>query len=539
MPNDAPNAMGSWSAGEEPARFDDEALVAACERARESVHVVRDGDDGAIGVAFGGTATPGGNGRVRWLATLPAIYPEWLGDRSFNEVHRVRFPYIAGEMANGIATPALVVAMARGGMLGFYGAAGLSFERVSQGLDEIERALAGTNLPWGANLIHSPNEPDLEHRVATMFLERGVERVCCSAYMALTKSVVKYAVAGLALDASGALVRNTHVFAKISRPEVAKHFLAPAPRDMVSALVAAGELTELQAELSARVPIAEDITVEADSGGHTDNRPLVAMLPTIQRLVLEMSREHRYARPIRVGAAGGLGVPSSVAAAFSLGAAYVLTGSVNQSAVEAGLSVAAKKMLAIAGIADVVMAPAADMFELGVNVQVLRRGTMFAVRGKKLYELYQSHKSMEDIPASDRATIEAQIFKMPLEAVWEECRKFFSKRDPREIERAEREPKHRMALVFRWYLGKASRWAIDGDTDRTLDYQVWCGPAMGAFNEWVRGTFLEAPENRSAVQIARNLLEGAAAVTRAQQLRTFGAPMPASAFEWRARPLDE
>ena len=36
--------------------------------------------------------------------------------------------------------------------------------------------------------------------------------------------------------------------------------------------------------------------------------------------------DYGYARPIRVGAAGGLGTPESVASAFALGAAYVLTG---------------------------------------------------------------------------------------------------------------------------------------------------------------------------------------------------------------------
>jgi hypothetical protein len=94
-----------------------------------------------------------------------------------------------------------------------------------------------------------------------------------------------------------------------------------------------------------------------------------------------------------------------------------------------------------------------------------------------------------------------------------------------------------MALVFRWYLGLSSKWAIAGDPDRRLDYQIWCGPAMGAFNAWTRGSFLEAPEARSAPQIARNLLEGAAVITRAQQLRSYGVAMPAAAFRFSPRPL--
>jgi len=39
------------------------------------------------------------------------------------------------------------------------------------------------------------------------------------------------------------------------------------------------------------------------------------------------------------------------------------------------------------------------------------------------------------------------------------------------------------------------------------------------------------------VQIALNLLEGAAIVTRAQQIRTFSVPVPAGAFEARPRRL--
>ena len=39
------------------------------------------------------------------------------------------------------------------------------------------------------------------------------------------------------------------------------------------------KITAEQAELARTVPMADDITVEADSGGHTDNRPLICMIP--------------------------------------------------------------------------------------------------------------------------------------------------------------------------------------------------------------------------------------------------------------------
>jgi hypothetical protein len=55
-----------------------------------------------------------------------------------------------------------------------------------------------------------------------------------------------------------------------------------------------------------------------------------------------------------------------------------------------------------------------------------------------------------------------------------------------------------------------------------MDYQIWCGPSMGAFNQWVKGTFLEPPENRRIVTVGMNLLYGAAVATRINWLKNQG-----------------
>jgi len=39
------------------------------------------------------------------------------------------------------------------------------------------------------------------------------------------------------------------------------------------------------------------------------------------------------------------------------------------------------------------------------------------------------------------------------------------------------------------------------------------------------------------LQIALDLMEGAAVITRAQQLRSHGVPVPAAALDFRPRPL--
>ncbi len=492
---------------------------------------------GAVGVSLAGEfASPAAADAWPVRGLLAPLYPEWLGDRSFAAAHGVRFPYVSGAMANGIATTRLVSAMGRAGFLGFFGAAGLAYPRVERAVEALRREL-GAQRPWGCNLIHSPHEPALEEAVADLYIRAGVRRVSAAAYMRLTPAIVRYACSGLRVDQAGDITRPRAVFAKVSRPEVARRFLEPAPAKIVAGLVARGLLSAEEANLARHVPVAEDITVESDSGGHTDNRPLAALLPGVLALRDEIARARGYRRHVRVGAAGGLGTPSAVAAAFSLGAAYVLTGSVNQACVESGLHERGRAMLARAGLADVIMAPAADMFELGVDVQVLRRGTMFGVRARKLYELYRAHERWEEIPAEERARVERQLLRCSYAEAWDATKAFWRERDATQIERGEADPRHQLALVFRSYLGRSSRWAIDGEETRAADYQIWCGPAMGAFNQWSAGSFLEQPARREVVQVARNLMEGAAAVTRAHQLRSYGVDVPSAAFDFRPRPL--
>ena len=472
---------------------------------------------------------------LHYVGSLPPIFPEWLGDPGFRNAHHLRFAYVGGEMARGIASAQMVIAFGRAGMLGFLGAAGLGPAVVADAVRTIRADLDPAGLPWGVNLIHSPDEPELESHLVDVFLAEGVSCVSASAFMKLSSDVVRFSASGLQRLPDGRIGRATSVFAKVSRPEVAEQFMGPAPHPMLRNLVSAGSITPAQADMAALVPVAGDITAEADSGGHTDNRPLPALLPTLIDLREELST--RFGFTVRIGAAGGLGTPGAIAGAFAMGADYVLTGSVNQSAIEAGLAPAAKRMLADLQLADTMMAPSADMFELGVKVQVVRRGTLFGPRAQRLYEIYRAYGGIDDIPVAVREGLERDLFRMSIAEVWRQTEAFFHARKPAEVARAARDPKHRMALIFRWYLGKSSQWPIIGEEDRRLDYQLWCGPAMASFNTWVAGSFLEPIESRTVAQIGLNLMEGATVITRAQQLRALGVKVPSSAFQFTPRPI--
>lgn len=459
-------------------------------------------------------------GNTKVLAFAQSLQAQDFGDEAFKKQHKVKYAYHGGAMANGIASVELVIALGKAGLLCSFGAAGLVPDVIEDSIKRIQQALP--NGPFAVNLIHAPSEEALESGAVERFLKLGVDTVEASAYLALTEHIVWYRVAGLSENSNGTVHIGNKVIAKISRSEVASKFMSPAPQKLLDKLLAQGKITPLQAKLALRVPMADDITAEADSGGHTDNRPFLTLLPTIIALRDEIQAQYNFSPALRVGAGGGIGTPEATLAAFNMGAAYIVLGSVNQACIEAGASEHTRKLLANVEMADVTMAPAADMFEMGVKLQVVKRGSMFAMRANKLYELYSNYASIEDIPAAEREKIEKQIFRQNLDEVWATTIAFFHERDPEMLARAQSNPKRKMALIFRWYLGLSSRWSNIGEKGREMDYQIWAGPSLGAFNSWVKGSYLADYTERKAVDVALHLLTGAAYLQRINQLKLQG-----------------
>ncbi|MBU4257894.1 MAG: PfaD family polyunsaturated fatty acid/polyketide biosynthesis protein [Proteobacteria bacterium] len=518
---------GWWTKGNTEPRIGDNAIKDSIIKVTDPVFLV--GIDGKIAVSQDGSVTIGNklessNNSHPLYAYAPPLHPENLGDPYFKKVHNLRYAYIAGAMANGITSVEMVEEVGHAGMIGFFGAAGLSLNEIESAIDRLQKNM--NNHPFGFNLINSPNNPELESAIVDLYLKRGIRLISASAYLELTLPLVYFRVKGIHRDADGNIVCSNKIIAKVSRVEVARKFFSPPSDKILYQLVDRNMITREEAALATSIPVADDMTAEADSGGHTDNSPAISLLPTIIALRDELAEKYQYKRPLCVGLGGGIATPASAAAAFSMGAAYILTGSINQSCVEAGTSQIVRQMLAEARQADVTMAPAADMFEMGVKVQVLKRGTMFPFRASKLYDLYCNYDRLENIPEIQKKMLEKDFFQCSLKDEWENTKEFFVKNDPKQIIRAEKDPKHKMALVFRSYLGRSSNWAITGDISRKIDYQIWCGPAMGAFNEWVKGSFLEKCENRKTVTVAMNLLFGAAVATRANWLRSQKISLP-------------
>lgn len=435
------------------------------------------------------------------------IDPTRLGDSGFRSDYRLKYAYTTGSMYKGIASEALVAAMARAGLIGYFGTGGLTLDRIDEGIGSIRSRIADGQ-SFGMNLLHHPGERELEDRTVDLFLSRGIRFVESAAYTDVAPSVVRYRLRGLTRRPDGTIHAPHFVLAKVSRPEVARAFMSPAPEAMVRELVAAGRLTAEEAELGSHIPVAGDICVEADSGGHTDGGVAYALMPAMRRLRDDMMAAHRYAKRIRIGAAGGIGTPEAAAAAFVLGADFITTGSINQCTVEAGTSDAVKDMLQDMDVQDTAYAPAGDVFESGAKVQVLRKGVFFPGRANKLYELYTRYNSLDEIDPATRKQIEDKYFGRSFEEVWAETKTHYARR----LAGAEPSPKQKMSLIFRWYFVHTTRLAMRGVEDGRVNYQVHCGPALGAFNQWVKGTPLESWRNRHVADLAERIMTGAASV---------------------------
>lgn len=429
-----------------------------------------------------------------------------LGNQTFLKEYGLVIPYLAGGMYKGISSVEMVVRLAQAGMLGFLGTGGLNLSQIEQMIFAIRQKLPQQK-NVGVNVLYNFRKENNDEGVINLCLKYGISIIEVSAYLKVTKSLIKYHAKGLSFDKStGKIIRKNRIIVKLSRPEIAEQFLKPASESILMELYENGELTEEEMMAAKHIALADCLCVEADSGGHTDGQNAYTLLPAMLNLKNELIRECHYDYPIYVGAAGGIGTPESAASAFILGADFILTGSINQCTVEASTSEVVKDLLQNMDIQDTEYAPAGDLFEFGSKIQVLKRGVLFPVRANKLYELYRHYNSIDEIDQSTKKQIEEKYFKRSCEEVYEEVKRHYS---PHDVEIMERNEKSKMAAIFKWYYSYSTHIALDGFIDDVVNFQIHCGPALGAFNRWVKNTKLEKWQNRHVDEIGVKIINDA------------------------------
>ena len=113
------------------------ALVAGLRRINRPLYLFSQNGHSQVMTGMPVATAKCGDGELFNGLILPCSM-ESLGDASFCRDHGIRYPYVGGAMAKGISSVAMVEALAGAGMLGVFGAAGLSVDQVEAAIDRLE-----------------------------------------------------------------------------------------------------------------------------------------------------------------------------------------------------------------------------------------------------------------------------------------------------------------------------------------------------------------------------------------------------------------
>lgn len=442
------------------------------------------------------------------LSSIPeSLKPEQLGNPVFQKRYKCRLSYVTGSMYRAISSVKLVVAMGQTGLLSFFGSAGFRAEELKPLIQDIQTQL-GPDKPYGMCLIYNFNNSEEEMAVADVFINNHVPVIEAAAYATITSPLVYCRAKGLRME-EGRIIVPRRIIAKCSRLESARLFLSPPPKELLEELVVLGRISFEEAELAKRLPIVDDIAVESDSGGHTDQGVAFSLVPAIVALKNELKKKYGYQEEILIGCGGGLGTPEAVASAFMLGADFIFTGSINQCTVQSGVPDVVKDILQSVTIHDTTITVSGEMFESGSKVQVVKKNTRFSFNANKLYQIYNQYHSLEDVPSIIRQDLEKNVFKRSLSEVWDLVVGYKMGTNPTQIELANKIPRKKMSLIFKWYFAHCSSLTLRGEVSEKDNFLIYCGPAMGSFNQWVKGTKYEHWKERHVNEIADLLMEKA------------------------------
>lgn len=426
-----------------------------------------------------------------------------LGNQEFQNEYNTKYSYMIGSMGHGISDEKLVISAGRNGLLSFFGTSGLSLQRVEEAIKLVQRELRRGE-PYGFNITFSVSSSEIEESLIQMYLDYGVHTIEASSYTTITKQLVRYRIKGLRKNSDNTIEIPNRIIVKLSRTDMAESFMSPPPKRIVDALLRDGVITSEEAELSQQIPMSHDICVVTDTAGYTDSANMFATLPTIESIRDRICTHNQYAKSIRVGAAGGIGSPVSASCVFLMGADFIMTGSINQCTVEAATSDAVKDMLSTMNVQDTSYVRTIDKYNAYQQMQVLKKGTLFYVCAEKFYNLYHEVNSIDEIDSKTRELIESRYLKKSFEEVLQEIQ---SSDKYREMNASYITPKLQLEFVFNWYMEQSIKWAIEGNTNHQLNYGIMCSSALGAFNQWVKGTALEDWRNRTIVTITEKLMQ--------------------------------
>ncbi|MDA9224210.1 ACP S-malonyltransferase [Tateyamaria sp.] len=435
---------------------------------------------------------------------------ETLSTPDFRETYEVGSNLIGGSLRDGVASADLVIAAGKNGFFCSYGAQQLGKEKVLSDIARIKAEL-GTKR-FGVGFVPYWKAPEADIHLIEALLKAGVETLELSGLIAPSLALVRFRLTGARLMSNGHAIAPNTIIAKVTRPSTAISFMAPPPPDKVKEALARRLITEQEAEAAPYLPLAQDICAHGDAAGQSNTSNVLGLLPVLQSARDRMRAAGELSAPVRIGASGGFGHPKSIAAGFMMGADFVMITAPLQCTYEAGTSSRVKEMLQVCDVDDCDYAPAGQFFEQGGQSQVLRKGVFFPARARKLYSLWQYHDAISKIDSKTRIQLEKNYFANDLEQVWHDVeRRMWKEQNSIEIEHAQSDEKTKMGLVFKQYFRQSVQYALQGQSNQIVNFQIQSSSAMGAVNNWIGHSLWE---QRHAADLLSQLNEDVMRVMR-------------------------
>ena len=393
---------------------------------------------------------------------------------------------------------------AKAGLLSFFGAEGLPLHTIEGALRQIRQQLSNDHF-FGVGMLRSQGDEDSEMRLAHLCVQYKVPALEISSFSMVSRAIVYYRVKGLKKRWDGSIECQHKIIAKVSHIHQVASYLKPPPRWIVDELLSEQLINPEQAEMSQSIGLCDDLCVIGDCGEKTTGGSVFLLYPHVYQIKKQLETSYPHVRNVHLGVGGGLGTPQAIAHVFSMGADFILTGSINQATVEAGSSAAVKELLITMGLMDTQTCSSENVFDTQGRIQVLNMHNAFPAKADFLQALWMSYESVSDMPSSLQVHLKEQYFDDLGDNNNEHSKSTVSNL------KGDLDPKLSMAKLFESYFERAQNHVIlaNDSLDNATDYLIHTGPALGAFNEWVKGTPLESWKNRHVDVVAIHLLESA------------------------------
>ncbi|MCO4784209.1 MAG: 1-acyl-sn-glycerol-3-phosphate acyltransferase [Candidatus Cloacimonetes bacterium] len=401
--------------------------------------------------------------------------PKHLGSTGFKKLFGLDYAYFVSGLPSYTHGRGMLQNLFENGMLGFFNLDGLTFNEKEESLNMLNQH----DFRFGVEIHLDDFDEEEDKKLITLLMAQNIKYLLVKSCSKISEPLIRFK------SKEGNLL-----IAKVSHPDQCVA-LSSGKKDVFSAFLIDGSFVSSQ-----------------------DTRSILSLMPSIKSLLNEKN--------IYLGVTGDLGTPDALAAAFAMGADFVSTSSINLLSNDVSGADSYKECIKKVRFQDVSLVSSFESFESGAKTRALNFGTRFVAVSTKIGSWFFERRSIDTLEDSEVKYLEEKVFGSSITQTLLDAKAFFEFRNPSLIEAASNNSRISLAMLIRYYLEMGHLWAIEGNDNKKIDYNIKCGLDLASFNQWRQGTIFEDDQKLSVVQIALNLMMGAQFEARKQFLKSQG-----------------